>query len=53
MLHGFGYLYKFISLFFFSSQKAENNRLKKETVGQNFVTIFLLLLKSGSVGPVD
>ena len=32
----------FISYFF---QKAENNRLKKKPVGQNFVILFLFFLK--------
>ena len=44
-----------ISYFF---QKAENNLLKKEPVGQNFLIFFfffffLLFLKIESVGPVD
>ena len=51
MLLGFGYLYKFMFLFFF--QKAENNRLKKASWSKFCNIIFLFLLKVGSVGPVD
>ena len=40
MLLRFGYLYKFVMFCFFFFQKAENNRLKKLTVGQNFVILF-------------
>ena len=40
--------------YFFFLQKAENNRLKKKQVGQDFVILLpLFLLKVGSVGPVD
>ena len=53
MLLGFGYLYKFVIFYFLFFSKAENNRLKKKPVGQNFVILFLVLLKIGSVGPVD
>ena len=49
MLLGFGCLYVCYFLFL---QKAENNRLKKNPVGQNFVIIFFFfLLKVGSVDP--
>ena len=53
MLLGFGYLYKFVIFYFLFFSKVENNRLKKKPVGQNFVILFLVLLKIGSVGPVD
>ena len=55
MLLSFGYLYKFAKfLFFFFFQKAQNNRLKKKPVSQNFVILFFgFLLKIGLVGPVD
>ena len=53
MLLGFGYLYKFVIFYFLFFSKAENNRLNKKPVGQNFVILFLVLLKIGSVGPVD
>ena len=42
----------FISFLFFFFQKAENNRLQK-AIWPKFCNIFLLLLKIGSVGPVD
>ena len=48
MLLGFGYLYKFMLLFFF--HKAENNRLKKASWSKFCNIIFLFLLKIGSVG---
>ena len=49
MLLGFGYLYKIVRFcFFFFFQKVENNRLKKY-----FNTVFLYLLKTGSVGAVE
>ena len=43
----FGYLYKFVMFYFlFFFQKAENNRLRKNPVGQNFVTlVFCFCLK--------
>ena len=55
MLLGFGYLYKFVMFhfFFFYSQKAENNRLKKASWPKFCNIIFLFLLKIGSIGPVD
>ena len=58
MLLGFGYFYKFVMFYFLLFSKTENNRLKKEPVGQNFVIFFfffffLLFLKIESVGPVD
>ena len=40
MLLGFGYLYKFAMFYFLFFQKAENNRLKKKSVGQSFVILF-------------
>ena len=52
MLLGFGYLYKFVLFISFFFQTAEINRLKKVS-WPKFNTTFLLLLKIGSVGPVD
>ena len=45
MLLGFGYLLSlcFISYFFC---KAENNRLKKKSVGQNFVILFFVFVQN-------
>ena len=44
MLLSFGYLYKFVMFyFFFFFQKAENNRLRKNPVGQNFVFGVLII----------
>ena len=51
MLLGFGYLYKFVMLYFFSFQKAENSRLQKSW--PKCFNIFLFLLKIWSVGSVD
>ena len=45
MLLGFGYLYKFIFYYYYFFQKAENSRLKKKPVGQNFVIFFCFCLK--------
>ena len=43
MLPGFGYLYKFVMFYYiYFFQKAENNRLKKKSVRQNFVILFFL-----------
>ena len=52
MLLGFAYLYKFVMFFFCFFQKAENNRLKKNS-WPKFCNIFLFLIKIGSVGLVD
>ena len=47
MLLCFGYLYTFCYvLFLFFFQKAENNRLKKNSVGQNFVTYFFVFAQN-------
>ena len=53
MLVGFGYSYKFVMFYFFSFQKAENNRFKKPSWPKFCNIIFLFLLKLWSVGPVD
>ena len=50
-------IYVSLLCFIYFFQKAENDRLKKKRVTQNYFTqsdiIFLLLLKIGSVVPVD
>ena len=46
MLLGFGYLYEIVMFFFFFFfQKAENNRLKKMAVCQNFILFLCFCLK--------
>ena len=50
------WLFIYLSFFFyiFFLRIAENNKFKKNPVGQNFViTIFLFFLKVGLVIPVD
>ena len=43
---GFGSLYQIVMFcFFLFFQKAENNRFKKMLAGQNFVIIYIFLLK--------
>ena len=46
MLLRFGYLYTFFYVLFLFFQKAENNRLKKNPVGQNFVTYFFVFAQN-------
>ena len=45
------WLYKFMFCLFFFFQKAENNRLKKMSLDQNFVIFFCFSLKQGRSGP--
>ena len=54
MLLGFSYLYNFVMFcFFFFFQKTENDRLKNDIWPKFCNIIFLILLKIGSVRPVD
>ena len=53
MLLGFGYLFKFAMFYFLFFKKQKRIDLKKASWPKFCNTIFLFLLKIGSVGPVE